>query len=190
MGRKGLKNLDKDAAPRSSLLDPEYLFQEARRGGPNAAKSARLAAALAEEADPSLARKALALALKLEPRDPAPRLALARMHAEAGDLDAARAEAGLVLKDGVDEGARARAAFLLGDIARFQGDAQARELYETTMRIEDALLSRDRTDATAARWFARARGRLAELDASNGDIDRARLGAEGALAMLYGCASQ
>ncbi len=182
--------MDKDTAPRPSLLDPENLFQEAQRGGPNAAKSARLAAALAEEADPSLARKALALVLKLEPRDLTPRLALARMHAEAGELDAARAEAALVLKDGVDEGARARAAFLIGEIARFQGEAQAREFYETTMRIEDALLSRDRTDATAARWFARARGRVAELDASSGEIDRARVGAEGALAMLYGCASQ
>src|SRR5262249_30235853 len=80
--------------------------------------------------------------------------------------------------------------FLIGEIARFQGDPQSREFYEMVMRIEDALLSRDRTDATAARWFARARGRVAELDASKGDIDRARLGAEGALAMLYGCASQ
>jgi tetratricopeptide (TPR) repeat protein len=96
----------------------------------------------------------------------------------------------LVLKDGVDEGARARAAFLLGEIARFQGDAQAREFYEMTLRIEEALLSRARTDATASRWFARARGRLAELDVQAGQIERARMGAEGAIAILYGCVSQ
>jgi tetratricopeptide (TPR) repeat protein len=166
------------------------LFAEAQRGGPDAALRARLAGALAELSDPALARQALGLALRLEPRESAPRLALARLHAEAGDFDAARAEAGLVLKDGVDEGARARAAFLLGEIARFQGDAQAREFYETTLRIEEALLSRDRTDATASRWFARARGRLAELDVQAGQIERARIGAEGAIAILYGCASQ
>jgi tetratricopeptide (TPR) repeat protein len=152
---------------------------------------ARLAAALAEGSDAELARRALSLALHLEPHDPAPRLALARMHAEAGDLAAARTEAELVLKDSIDEGARARAAFLLGEIVRFQGSSeQARDYYETAMRIEDALLSRDRTDVTASRWYARARGRTAELDAGKGDFDRARLGAEAALAMLYGCASQ
>src|SRR5262249_60209987 len=99
-------------------------------------------------------------------------------------------EAGLVLKDAVDEAARARAAFMLGEIARFEGRPQAREHYETTMRIEDGLLAHDRTDAAASRWYARARGRLAELDASEGQFARARTGAEGALALLYGCASQ
>lgn len=170
--------------------DPDALLNEARRQGPGAALAARRAAVLAEVRDPALAREALSLALQLDPRDPAPRLALARLHAEGGDLSAARTEAALVLKDAVDEGARARAAFLLGEMARFQNDGAARSYYETTQRIEDALLSRDRSDPTAARWYARARGRLAELDAAEGDFDRARTGAEGSLAMLYGCASQ
>jgi len=170
--------------------DPVELLEEARRQGPGAALAARRAAVLAEVRDPRLAREALSIAVRMDPRDPAPRLALARLHAEGGDLDAARAEAALVLKDAVDEGARARAAFLLGEMARFQNDGAARGFYETTQRIEDALLSRDRSDPTAARWYARARGRLAELDAAEGDFERARTGAEGALAMLYGCASQ
>lgn len=182
--------MSKDEPPRSSTLDARSLFEDAERGGPDAPAAARLAGVLAERYDPDLARKSLKLALRLEPHDPTPRLALARLNAEAGDLDAAQREAGLVLKDAVDEAARARAAFMLGEIARFEGRPQARDYYETTMRIEDALLFRDRTDATAARWFARARGRLAELDASEGQFERARTGAEGALALLYGCASQ
>jgi len=179
---------DQRTAPH--LDDPDALLAEAGRKGPGAALAARRAAVLAEVRDPALAREALSLAVQIEPRDPAPRLALARLHAECGDLDAARAEASLVLKDGIDEGARARAAFLLGEIARFQNDAAVRGFYETTQRIEEALLARDRSNPTAARWFARARGRLAELDAAAGEHDRAVTGAEGALAMLYGCASQ
>jgi hypothetical protein len=169
--------------------DPDALLGEARLRGPGAALAARRAAVLAEVRDPALAREALSIAVQMDPRDPAPRLALARLHAESGDLDAARAEVALVLKDAVDEGARARAAFLLGEIARFQNSGEARGFYETTQRIEEALLARDRTDPTAARWFARARGRMAELDAAAGDFERARTGGEGALAMLYGCAS-
>lgn len=179
---------DRRSAPHPE--DPDALMSEARRQGPGAALAARRAAVLSEVRDPALAREALSLAVQMEPRDPTPRLALARLHAEAGDLDAARAEASLVLKDAIDEGARARAAFLLGEIARFQNDGAARGFYETTQHIEAALLARDRSDPTAARWFARARGRLAELDAANGDFDRAHTGGEGALAMLYGCASQ
>jgi hypothetical protein len=170
--------------------DPDALLAEARRKGPGAALTARRAAVLAEVRDPALAREALCLAVQIEPLDPTPRLALARLHAENANPDAARTEAALVLKDSVDEGARARAAFLLAEIARFQNDGAARSFYETTQRIEEALLARDRSDPTAARWYARARGRLAELDAAVGEHDRALAGAEGALAMLYGCASQ
>ncbi|MBI3437708.1 MAG: hypothetical protein HY054_03475 [Proteobacteria bacterium] len=179
---------DQPSAPHPD--DPDALIAEARLKGPGATLAARRAAVLAEVRDPALAREALALAVQMEPRDPAPRLALARLHAEAGNLDAARAEASLVLKDEVDEAARARAAFLLGEIARFRNEDDARGFYETTRRIEEALLARDRSDPTATRWFARARGRLAELDAAAGEFDRARTGAEGALALLYGCASQ
>src|SRR5262249_38474278 len=95
-------------------VDPDALLAEARRSGAGAGFAARRAAFLAEVRDPALAREALSLAVQLEPQDPAPRLALARLSAEAGDFDAARTEAALVLKDAVDEGARARAAFLLG----------------------------------------------------------------------------
>jgi tetratricopeptide (TPR) repeat protein len=146
---------------------------------------------MAERSDPALAREALNLALRLDPLDPAPRLALARLQAEAGDWQAARAEAESVLKSAVDEGARARAAYMLGEIARVQGDAAAaRGFYDAALFIEDALLAIDRSDPTAARWYARACGRIAELDAAEGAFARARTGAEGALAMLYGCASQ
>ncbi len=176
---------------RPQTLSAEALMSQAEAGGPQAALAARRAAILAERRDPDLARKALLLVAKLEPLDPTPRLALARLHAEQGDLEAARAEASFVFKDAIDQAAQARASFMLGELARVQGDAAtARRSYETTLRIEDALLAVNRNDPTAARWYARARGRIAELDAGAGDHSRARSGAEGALALLRATAAQ
>jgi hypothetical protein len=146
---------------------------------------------MAERNDPDFAREALAAAVRLAPRDAAPRLDLARLHAEAGELERASREAKIVLDGADDEAARARAAFMLGDIARAQGDeARARGFYEIMARIEDAVLKRDPASPTAGRWYARAIGRLAELDAVQGNLARARSGAEGALALLYACATQ
>ncbi len=173
--------------------DAEALLAQAKAGAPGAALAARRAAILAERgaASQDLAREALALAARLEPLDPAPRLALARLHAEAGDLAGARAEASAVLADAVDQAARARAAFMLGEIARFDGETgSARVAYDAVLRIEDSLLAINRNDPHAARWYARARGRIAELDASAGEHGRARTGAEGALAMLRAAAAQ
>jgi tetratricopeptide (TPR) repeat protein len=169
----------------------DALLDAARRGGPEALLSAKRAALLAERADPGLAREALALVSKLEPLDPTPRLAAARLAAEQGDIIAARTEAEAVLAEAVDKAARARAAFMLGEIARMRGEwTLARGYFETTLKIEDTLLVADRANVTAARWYARARGRLAELDAGEGAFDRARAGAEGALALLRACAAQ
>lgn len=167
------------------------LLARAEAGGPEAALAARRAAILLETSDPARARRALALAVQLEPHNPAPRLDLARLHAESGDLAAAALEAEAVLNEAQDARARARAAFVLGEIARIGGDgAQARVYYDRTLRFEDALLTAHRGDPAAARWYARARGRLAELDASDGALLRARSGAEGALAMLRASAAQ
>lgn len=175
----------------SNFTDLDRLFALAEAGGPDAAKAARRAAALAETRDPVRARHALALAAKLEPLDPAPRLALARLKAEAGEIAEARAEAEKVLAEAIDQAARARASFMLGELARVEGDGvAARRAYQTTLKIEDALLAANRTDAAAARWYARARGRVAELDLAEGQVERARTGAEGALAMLRACAAQ
>lgn len=172
-------------------MNAEALFTEALSGGPGAALAARRAALLAERSNPALAQKALALAARLEPLDPTPRLGLARLHAEQGDLVAARAEASAVLKEAIDQAAQARASFMLGEMARVEADyAAAWTHYELVLRIEDGLLSANRNDPTAARWYARARGRLAELDAGGGHLDRARAGAEGALAMLRATAAQ
>lgn len=177
--------------PKRVSTEAAALLASAEAGGPDALASARLAAALAERDEPQLARRALALASRLDPLDPSPRLAAARLAAEMGDLDGARREAEGVLREAVDEAARARAAFMLGEIARITGEARrAREAYEMTLRIEDALLARDRANPTAARWYARARGRLAELDAANGDRATAHASAEGALAMLRAIAAQ
>lgn len=179
------------APSRAASLEAAALLAQAKAGGPGAALAARRAALIAERADIGLARQALALAARLEPLDPAPRLALARLNAEAGDLAAARTEAAAVLSEAVDQAACARAAFMLGAIARVEGDvAAARTAYETVLRIEDALLAGNRNDPNAARWYARARGCLAELDAGLGAHDRARSGAEGALAMLRAAAAQ
>jgi tetratricopeptide (TPR) repeat protein len=171
-------------------LDAAALLALARQGGPGAAKAAKLLAARAEPTNPKLAREALSLAIKLEPVDAAPRLGLARLHAEAGELEAARAEASAVFAEAVDQAARARAAFVLGELARVLGEsANARSAYKTAMAIEEAILNADRSDPTAARWFARARGRIAELDLTEGVRDRARVGAEGALALLRATAA-
>lgn len=176
---------------RPPQMNAESLLAFAETAAPGAALAARRAALLAERNDPDLARKALALAARLEPLDPTPRLALARMHAESGDLAAARAEANTVLKEAIDKAAQARASFMLGEMARVERDfAAARTAYTFTLKVEDALLSANRSDPTAARWYARARGRLAELDAGAGEFLRARSGAEGALAMLRGAAAQ
>lgn len=165
---------------------------EAEAGGPGARLAARRAAGAAEQAgDPARALAALKLAARLEPLDPAPRLAAARLHAEAGDMAAAAAEAQAVLADSIDQTARARAAFMLGEFARVRGDSTAaRTNYETTLGIEDALLKRDRSDPAAARWYARAKGRIAELDAAARQSARARAGAEAALALLRASAAQ
>lgn len=179
---------DKNTTPRAP--DAAAILAIAKAGGPQAALAARRAAWLAERDDPKLAAEALRLAARLEPLDPAPKLALARLSAEQGDLSAAAAAAHEVLAEAIDQAARARAAFMLGEITRVRGDrATARAHYQQTLRLEDALLNTDRSDPTAARWYARARGRLAELDAVDGDLNRARTGAEGALAMLRASAA-
>jgi tetratricopeptide (TPR) repeat protein len=176
---------------RPEKLSAEALLERARKGGEGAALAARRAAVLAERADPDLARDALRLVANLEPLDPQPRLALARLAAEQGDLAAAIKEAEAVLAEAIDQAARARAAFILGEIARIQGQSdRARAAYTTTLRIEDELLAAHRSDVAAARWYARARGRLAELDAAAGEFGPARTGAEGALAMLRAAAAQ
>lgn len=167
------------------------LLKEAEAGGPGAALAARRAAWLSEASDPATARQALALAARLEPLDAAPRLGLARLHAEAGDLADARREAEAVFKEAVDKAARARAAFILGELARAEDDRDAaRAAYKAVLEIEDDLLKADRMNPQAARWYARARGRLAELDAADGERTRAKTGAEGALSMLKAVAAQ
>lgn len=165
--------------------DAEALWEAAQAGGPGAALAARRAAALWEQTNPARARQALALAAQLAPLDPAPRLGLARLAAEAGDLEAAKVEAAGLLAGGAPLGAKTRSAFLLGDIARANGStAEARGFYAQAMQLADAALNTNRSDPHAARWYARARGRVAELDASAGDFARAKSGAEGALSML------
>jgi|GEM_PF-2006163 len=177
-------------SPPPSAADAAALLAVARAGGERAALAARRAAWLAERHDPALAREALSVAIRLEPLDPAPRLALARLAAEQGDLATARAEARGVMDEAVDQAARARAAFIVAEIARAEGDkAAARECYTAVLRIEDDILRVHRSDPAAARWYARARGRIAELDAGEGHRDRAKAGAEGALAMLRATAA-
>ncbi|MDX2276434.1 MAG: hypothetical protein NW206_13370 [Hyphomonadaceae bacterium] len=171
--------------------DIEALLREAEAGGQHAALAARRAAWLAEATDPATARAALQLAARLEPFEAGPRLTLSRLHAEAGDLEAAQREAETVLADAVDQAARARASFILGELARARGaPEEARAAYFSVIKIEESLLQAQRSDPHAARWLARARGRIAELDASAGDLARARTGAEGALAMLKAVAAQ
>jgi hypothetical protein len=116
---------------------------------------------------------------------------LARLAAEAGDLEAAKAEAAAVLAGSAGAAAKSRATFLLGDLARASGASdEARAFYAQTMKFADAALAANRSDPHAARWYARARGRVAELDASVGNFAHAKSGAEGALSMLHAAAMQ
>jgi hypothetical protein len=171
--------------------DANALLTLAEAGGPGAALAARRAAALWERSDPARARRAMALAVQLAPLDPAPRLGLARLAAETGDIEAAKAQALDVLASGADNDAKARAAFMLGEIARSGGESdQARAYYMRAMKVQDEVLAVDRSNPAAARWYARARGRVAELDASAGDFTRAKSGAEGALGLLRASAAQ
>lgn len=171
--------------------DAEALWAVAQGGGPGAALAARRAAALWDQSEPARAQQALALAVQLAPLDPAPRLGLARLAAEAGDLAAAKAEATALLNSNAAPAAKARAAYLLGDAARAEGAMnEARNAYAQTLQLADAALSIDRSDPHAARWYARARGRIAEIDASVGDLARAKTGSEGALTMLRAAAAQ
>lgn len=171
--------------------DPNALLALAEAGGPGAALAARRAAALWETSDPARAQKAMALAIELAPLDPAPRLGLARLAAEAGDLERAKAHALEVLAGSSGPETKARSAFMLGEIARSGGEMdQARSFYTRTMKLQEAVLAADRSNPGAARWYARARGRVAELDASAGEFVRARSGAEGALSLLRAAAAQ
>lgn len=172
-----------------SSTDGRTLLAEARAGGVGAALAARRAAALLERTDAAGAKEALAIAAQLEPLDPTPRLSLARLSAETGDLAAAAAHAREVLENAADQPARGRAAFMLGELARAQGQA-ARGHYEYALKIADALLAQQRGDPDASRGYARARGRLAELDAAEGERERALSGAQGALALLRATAAQ
>lgn len=172
------------------VAEANALLTRAETGGPGAAMAARRAAALLEEADPDRARQALALAARLAPRDPAPRLGLARMAAEAGELDAAAAEARAVLEGGADGSARSRAAYMLGELVRARGKIEdARKYFSAALKFEDAILTGDRANAAAARGYARAKGRLAELDAADGAFERAASGAQAALALLRATAA-
>jgi len=170
--------------------DADALLAAARKGGPNAALAARRAAILTQRRQPDLAREALQLLTRLEPSDPEPKLVLARMHGENGDLTAAKTAAADVLQ-AVDQGARARAGYMLGEIARIESAFdEARRYYQAALKIENTLLDADRNNPILARRYARVRGRIAELDASAGDLTRARTGAEGALTMLRGTTLQ
>lgn len=175
----------------SPAPDADALLAYAERGGPGASLAARRAASIWEQTDPDKARRAMALAMQLAPLEPAPRLGLARLAAESGDLHTAAAAAREALAQAKDAVEQARAAFMLAEIARGAGDlAEARAFYERTLKLTDSKLLRERGDPEASRWFARARGRLAEFDASAREFARAKSGAEGALALLRAIAAQ
>jgi tetratricopeptide (TPR) repeat protein len=172
-------------------LDANALMALAEAGGPGAALAARRAAAMWEQSDPAKARRAMALAVQLAPLAPAARLGLARMAAEAGDIEAAAAGAKEVLSSSTDPAAQGRAAFMLGELARNAGaHTDARNHYERSLKIYDAQLTREPGAPDASRWYARARGRIAEMDASAQDFARAKNGAEGALSLLHGVVTQ
>jgi tetratricopeptide (TPR) repeat protein len=176
--------------PAQNSQDAAALLEVARAGGDHAAAAARRAAWLAERVDRGLAREALALTLRFEPLDLTPKLALARLAAEDGDLAKAVCAAEAVLAEAIDQAVRARAAFMLGEIARFQHDVVlARRRFEEAARIEDNILAANRGEPSATRWYARARGRLADLDADESAYDSAFVGAEGALALLRATAA-
>jgi len=163
----------------------EALMAEARAGGAHAAGAALKAARAAEGEDDARALEAYGLAATLAPDNASASLGLARLKAETGDLDGARALALSVFAEARNAPERARAALLTGDIARASGRAsEARDAYEAAIALEEQALTRDPASAVAHRWRARAEGRLADLDIADGQSARARERANGALMLL------
>src|SRR5690606_25011282 len=138
---------------------PEALLELAAQGGERAFLAARRAAALAERDNPGLALKALALARQIEPLDPAPRLAAARLYAEQGDLAAARAEAREVPREAVHAAARARSAVMLRATARMDGDHAGAPTHCPLMLPPEGPLLAPRRPRSCARPSTRRRGR-------------------------------
>ena len=179
--------------PQAPLLTQriDALLADAEAGGALALQAARQAAALSAAGDPERYRRALAVAARLDPLDASPRLALARRLAEEGDLAAAERQASAIFADAVDRSDRAHAAFVLGEIARARGAyEEARPHFQAAATIEEAILAAEPRDTAAARWYARALGRVAELDIARGDFKSAGAGAEGALSILRALAEQ
>jgi hypothetical protein len=133
--------------------DAEVLWRAAQAGGPGAALAARRVAALWEKTDPSRAQQALALAVELSPLEPGPRLGLARLAAEAGDVAAAKAEAQALLDQTKDPESKTRAAVMLGDLSRAEGATEeARSFYTQRSRPTGPI----RTALTGSRALAGA----------------------------------
>jgi hypothetical protein len=179
-------NPDRAKVRLNAVLDA--LLARAERGDLEAARSvARFAAGHST----GRAARALDLTLQFDPRDDWARLALARLRASSGDLDAARREAETVFADAIDQAARAQAALALGDICRLEGAyAEARIQFAEALAIEAQILMAHPSDTTALRWHARALGRIAELDIVAEDLPRARTNAEGAHKLLAALADQ
>jgi len=163
----------------------EKLMTHAKGGGEDAAAAAKRAGALAAGIDNPKAEAAFRLALQLDPLDGAPRVALSRLAAEAGDLDAAWRAAGEAFGAAIDEGDRTLAAFVLGEIAEARGDGEsARQAFMAARTLAETVLKNDPHDLSAALDLAAARQRLAELDLADGDEANARAGHEAAYALF------
>ncbi len=161
----------------------DALLDLAEAGGPDALKAARQAAAMADGRDVTRVSRALAALTKLDPADSNAQIAAARLLAEQGDLASARAAAETALKSAPVSAVRGRAAELIGDLAIAQGDnAAARRAFTEALRIASDALNAAPSDTAATRAFARAKGRLADLDVAEGRDGRGN--AEAALALL------
>ncbi|MBL8551129.1 MAG: hypothetical protein JNJ73_14170 [Hyphomonadaceae bacterium] len=163
----------------------EALMAEAAGGGVGASAAAKRAAALALELDAQRAEAAFARLCEIEPGDAVSRLALAQLRADRGELAAARGEAARAFQDAADDGAKALAAFTLGEIAMARGDREeAKTGYAFAMKLQQRVLTAYPDDFDALRHFARARQRTADMLAQEGDAAGARDGHAEALAAL------
>jgi len=170
---------------RDFLARYDALMAQARTGGKGAAEAARQAGALAAGADNSRAEAAFSLALRIDPLDNLPRIALARLAAARGAYDLARNDAAAVFSSALDVADRCIAAFLLGEIAQARGDRkEARQAFEAARQLAEQVHEADPMDAPGAHDLASARQRLAELDLAENDAAGARAGHAAALGLL------
>jgi tetratricopeptide (TPR) repeat protein len=144
--------------------------QDKAAPAPARVEAAMKAGALAAPSDSAKAVAAFRLAASLDPLDGRAAIAAGAHLARLGAYAEARDLAGHAFQQALDEGIRAEAAFLLGEIA-LGGEAidEALDAFQAAEQLFDALHRRDRTDPECLLAIARLNLRLTDVALLQGD---------------------